>query len=82
MKEEEIKRVVRKRYGKIAKQDGSCCISVVRILDETHFLIDCMANDPTAKAIIENLKTSYEKIKEIASSVISIKVSGNKPNET
>lgn len=55
----------------------------VRIIDETHFPIECMANDPTARAIIENLKIPLEKAKEeIVSSVISIKVSGVKPNET
>ena len=40
-----------------------------------------MANDPTAKAIMENLKMPSEKIREIANMVISIKVSGVKPNE-
>lgn len=52
----------------------------VRIIDETSFPIECMANDPTAKAIIENLKIPPEKVKEVASSVISIKVYGGKPN--
>jgi len=52
----------------------------VRIVDETSFPIECMANDPTAKAIIENLKIPPEKVKEVASSVISIKVNGVKPN--
>ncbi len=52
----------------------------VRIIDETSFPIECMANDPTAKAIIENLKIPLEKVEEVASSVISIKVYGVKPN--
>ncbi len=51
----------------------------VRIIDEASFPIECMANDPTAKAITENLKISSEKVKEIASSVVSIKVYGVKP---
>ncbi len=38
-----------------------------------------MANDPTAKAITENSKILPEKLKEIASSVVSIKVFGIKP---
>ena len=50
----------------------------VRIIDETSFPIECMANDPTAKAIIKNLKISPEQIKELASSVVSIKVYGVK----
>ncbi len=52
----------------------------VRIIDEASFPIECMANDPTAKAIIENLKIPLEKMKGIASSVTSIKVYGVKPN--
>jgi len=52
----------------------------VRTVDETSFPIECMANDPTAKAVIENLKIPPEKIKEVASSVISIKAYGVKPN--
>lgn len=53
----------------------------VRTIDETSFPIECMANDPTAKAIIANLGIPPEKVKEVASSVISIKVYGIKPNE-
>ena len=52
----------------------------VRIIDETSFPIECMANDPTAKAIINNLKIPPETVKEVASSVISIKVHGVKPD--
>ncbi|MHC1623719.1 MAG: arsenite methyltransferase [Candidatus Methanospirareceae archaeon] len=51
----------------------------VRILDETSFPIECMANDPTAKAIIADLKIPVEKAKEVAGSVRSIKVRGVKP---
>jgi len=52
----------------------------VRIVDETSFPIECMANDPTAKRIIENSKIPLEKVKEVASSVISMKVYGVKPS--
>jgi hypothetical protein len=52
----------------------------VRIVDETSFPIECMANDPTAKAVIENFKIPPQKVEEVASSVISIKVYGAKPN--
>ncbi len=41
----------------------------VRIIDKTSFPIECMANDPTAKVLIENLKIPPEKVKEVASSV-------------
>jgi len=52
----------------------------VRIIDETSLPIDCMANDPTVKPIIENLNLSPDKTEEIASSVVSIKVYAVKPN--
>lgn len=54
----------------------------VRIMEENHFPIECMANDPTARAIIEDLKMPLEKTKEVANSVVSINVYGVKPNET
>jgi len=52
----------------------------VSIIDETPFPIECMANDPTAKALIETLNIPPQKVEEVASSVISIKVDGVKPN--
>jgi len=51
----------------------------VKVLDETVFPIDCMANDPTALAIIKDSGTSFSKIKEMGNSVLSVKVSGVKP---
>jgi hypothetical protein len=51
----------------------------VKIQQETAFPIDCMANDPTALAIIKDAGLSLQKVREAADSVISIKVSGVKP---
>jgi SAM-dependent methyltransferase len=53
----------------------------IRIIDETSFHFEGMTNDPVTKAVFENLKISPEKAKEIAGSVISIKVHGIKPTE-
>jgi len=50
----------------------------VKVIDETSFPIECMANDPTAKAIIRDLGISSEEAEEIANSVLSIKVQGIK----
>ena len=50
----------------------------VKILDETMFPIDCIANDPTAKVIIDKVNLSEEKIKDIAHSVVSINVTALK----
>jgi SAM-dependent methyltransferase len=52
----------------------------VSIIDETSFPIECMANDPTTKTIIENLEIPPEEIKEVAGSVVSIKAYGLKPD--
>jgi SAM-dependent methyltransferase len=52
----------------------------VKIVDETSFPMEFVANDPTAKEVIKNSKLSPEKVREIASSIMSIKVYGIKPN--
>ena len=54
----------------------------VKIVDETHFPIECMANDATAQTIIESLEIPIEEVTEIGSSVVSVKVYGAKPNGT
>ena len=51
----------------------------VKILQETAFPIDCMANDPNAIAIIKDAGLSLQKVREAADSVLSIKVSAVKP---
>ena len=51
----------------------------VKIVDETVFPIELMANDPTAQAIINELDITTEGIKDIENSVVSIKVQGIKP---
>jgi arsenite methyltransferase len=51
----------------------------VEVFDETSSSLDCMANDPTAQAIIGDLDLSPEETKKAAGSVASIKVHGVKP---
>jgi len=51
----------------------------VRILDETVFPTQVLANDPTAREIVKNLNLSPQKAKELAQSVMSVKVSALKP---
>ena len=51
----------------------------VRIIEETLFPLDLMANDPTARAIIEDAGIPDEKIKDIGNSIASIKIQGIKP---
>ena len=52
----------------------------VRVIDETPFPIKYVANDPTAKAIIDKSGISPEKMEEVSNSVMSIKVYGIKAN--
>ncbi len=49
------------------------------MVDETHLPVEFMANDPTAKALIDKLNLSSERVKEIANSVTSVKVYAIKP---
>ena len=51
----------------------------VNVLDEAIFPIDCVSSDPTAGAIINKMDLSEDEVKDIASSVASIKVQGVKP---
>ncbi|MGB8311263.1 MAG: arsenite methyltransferase [Halobacteriota archaeon] len=50
----------------------------VQIVEETVFPIECMANDPTAQAIVKDAGLPPERIKELEHSVVSIKVRGVK----
>ncbi|OGL39418.1 MAG: arsenite S-adenosylmethyltransferase [Candidatus Schekmanbacteria bacterium RIFCSPHIGHO2_02_FULL_38_11] len=71
--------------GAILKEDYIAAIEragfdEVKIMqDEKSFSMDCMSNDPTAKAIMESFKISHEQLKEISVSVMSIRVYGLKP---
>jgi arsenite methyltransferase len=50
-----------------------------KVLGEAAFSVELLANDPTAVEIAKNLKLSPERAKDLASSVVSIKVSAIKP---
>ena len=50
----------------------------VTIIEEKPFFLDCIINDPTANAVLENVKLPKEKIKETLESIISVTVYGLK----
>ena len=50
-----------------------------KVLGEAAFSVELLANDPTAVEIAKNLKLSPERARDLASSVISIKISAIKP---
>lgn len=52
----------------------------VKIIEENHFQVENMANDPTAQAIVKTSEITTEKVKKIANTVASVKVCGIKPN--
>ena len=68
--------MMRDEYTEAIREAG---FHEVRIIDETFFPIECLANDPTAKAIINELNITTEDIKDVENSVVSIKVQGIKP---
>ena len=67
--------LLKEDYLKAIKSAG---FQQVKVVEETLFPIDCLANDPTAIAIVRELQMPAEKIQEFASSVLSIKVQGVK----
>jgi ubiquinone/menaquinone biosynthesis C-methylase UbiE len=52
----------------------------VQVVDETIFPVEFITNDPALDKIMNNLGAVAEKIKEVSSSVVSIKVQGIKPD--
>jgi len=60
---------------------GAADFQDIKVVDETHFPVEFMANDPTAKAIIDKVNLPSEKVKEIANSVASVKVHAIKPGD-
>lgn len=69
--------VTKKEYLEAIQAAG---FQETRVLDETTFPTELLANDPTAREVAKNLKLSREKAKDLASSVVSIKVSAIKPS--
>jgi arsenite methyltransferase len=51
----------------------------VEILDESYFPLESMANDQTAKALINEENIPPEELDELGTTVVSIKVTGKKP---
>jgi SAM-dependent methyltransferase len=66
------------KYLKIIEDAG---FQEVKIIEESHFPIENMINDPTAQAIVKTLKMPAEKIGKIANTVASVKVSAFKPTD-
>jgi arsenite methyltransferase len=69
--------VLKDEYIGVIKDAG---FKDVETIDETAFPIECITNDPTAQAVMEDLKISPEEARGLAHSIVSIKVYGIKEN--
>lgn len=67
--------LLKKDYLQAIKNAG---FKDIKIMEETEFPMEFMSNDPSAVKIAKSLKVSAEKLKELASSVLSIKVYAKK----
>lgn len=67
--------ILKEEYLKYIHEAG---FSKINVINETSFPLEDMTNDVTVRAIISNSKLKKDNIKEIANSVISIKVSAIK----
>ena len=51
----------------------------VQVASEEPFPVDMMQNDPTAQAVVKDLKVTPEEAQRIAGTIVSVKVSARKP---
>ena len=52
----------------------------VRVVGESAFPMEDLANDPTAQAVASSLKLTPEDVSNLINSILSVKVSGTKPD--
>ncbi|MEW6601076.1 MAG: arsenite methyltransferase [Nitrospirota bacterium] len=50
----------------------------IEIMDERTFSLECYSDDPIAKAVMENTKITSEQLKDVAKTIVSLKVRGVK----
>jgi len=67
--------ILKEKYLKTIKQAG---FHEVIVVDETSFPVELMLNDSEVQALIKKTKITPEKLKEIGTRVVSIKVKGKK----
>ena len=71
--------VMKDKYLELIREAG---FSEVKVIEEAHFPVEFMANDPTAKAVMKKSNIPTKSLSEIAYSVASVKVYGQKPIAT
>lgn len=70
--------IMKDKYLELIEKAG---FTKVNVIEETHFPVKLMLNDPTAKALIKKTDTSKENLKDVAYTVVSVKVSATKPKK-
>jgi arsenite methyltransferase len=68
--------IMKDEYVALIKKAG---FKEVKTVGETCFPVEFITNDATAQAVVANLDIPMEKVKEIANSIVSVKVSAKKP---
>jgi len=58
---------------------GQAGFKKVEVASEEAFPVELMQNDPTAQAVVKDLRVSREEVERIAGTVVSVKVSARKP---
>jgi SAM-dependent methyltransferase len=58
---------------------GQAGFEKVEVASEEAFPVELMQNDPTAQAVVKDLRVSREEVERIAGTVVSVKVSARKP---
>ena len=51
----------------------------VKVVQQTSFPVELMANDETTKALMKDLQVTDDTLRDLASSVVSVKVEAVKP---
>jgi arsenite methyltransferase len=70
--------------GAIKKDDYLAAIEksgfeAVKVVEESSFSLDCVANDPLAQETIEDLNMTKKQVEDLSASVASVRVQGIKP---
>jgi arsenite methyltransferase len=68
--------LLKRSYVSIVKKVG---FREVMIAKETPFPLECMASDPTAQTILENMKLSLVELRSLAARVVSVSLHATRP---
>lgn len=70
--------IMKGKYLELIEKAG---FSKVKVIEETRLPVELMPNDSTAKALIKKTNISKQSLKDVAYTVVSVKVSAKKPRK-